>query len=112
MPVTNQRQPLFLSSAAAADGQYVDVTSGFGTPTNVTLNRGIYCLTAVGVDITFAIGASGSLTGTNGAHLPSGDTRLIVIKANNTNFTCCLAPGGTTAGKLNIALVNPVREMF
>lgn len=106
---SNQLQPLFLYAYDVADGQYVDVTTDFNTPVDTILDRGIYMLCAVTSDITFGIGL---LSGTNGAHLPAGDTRLIVIPADNTTLSACLFDGTANAAKLNIAKVRPVPQHF
>jgi len=109
---SQQKQPLFLSSSAAALGQYVAIAADFVTPTDVLLNRGIYCLTAVDVDITFALDATGALDGTNGAHIPAGDTRVLYVETATQNLTMCLAPGDSTAGSINIAQQRSIPERF
>lgn len=113
MPIpTNAKQPLFLYATAAEDGQYLAIAAD-GSDSNVTLARGIYCLTSVGVALNYALDVAGSLDGTNGAHLPANDTRLIVVKdPAGANFTCQLAPDGTEAGAINIVAVQPVPEIF
>ncbi len=107
---TWSEQPLFLYALDAAEGFYVAVPAGFAAPATKVLNKGIYCLTSVGVDLTFAV--AGVLDGTNGAHLPAGDTRMLLIAADATTLQICLAPGGATAGSINIAQVRPNPRMF
>jgi hypothetical protein len=108
---TNAKQPLFLFAQMAREGQYVKVGADFNAPTDVILARGVYCLTAIGVDLTFAVDDSGTLDGRNGHHLPAGDTRLVAI-FRKSNLTIALLAGETTAGQINISQVRPVPERF
>jgi hypothetical protein len=102
------KKPLFLSSKLVAQGWYVATTP---VEANQVLVKGIYCLTAYGAEVSFSTDTG--LDGTNGAHLPDGDTRLVFFDA---------AAGGTlywrTAvnaaadGLLNITRVHAVPEQF
>jgi hypothetical protein len=108
MPVL--KKPLFLSSKVVAEGQYLDVVQP-GVEDNVVLARGIYCLTAVGCPVSFSTDTG--LDGTNGAHLPDGDTRLVYFDAPaGGTLYFILAPDGTAAGKLNVSKVHAVPELF
>lgn len=112
MPIpTNMLQPLFLYAYDVSEGLYLDVAADFNTPATTTLSRGIYMLCAVGADVTFGI-EDAPLDGTNGAHLPAGDTRLIVIPEDGIDLSACLYDGTGDPAKLNIAKVRPITERF
>lgn len=108
MPVL--KKPLFLSSKLVAEGQYLDVAEP-AVQASVALTTGVYCLTAVGCPVSFATDTG--LDGTNGAHLPDGDTRLVFFDAAaGGTLYYRLAPNGTAAGKLNVSKVHAVPELF
>lgn len=104
MPVL--QQPLFLYSTDIADGQYVAATA---VEDSVALGVGVYCLTAYGCAVSF--GTDTGLDGTNGAHLPDGDTRLVVFKTAGTLYFM-RAIDETDDGKLNISKVIANPKMF
>lgn len=104
MPVL--QQPLFLYSTEVANGQYVAATA---VEDSVALGVGVYCLTAYGCAVSFSTDTG--LDGTNGAHLPDGDTRLVVFKAPGSLFWI-RAVDETADGKLNISKVIANPKMF
>jgi len=107
---TNARQPLFLHGGVAAEGFYLDVAADFTAPATRALTRGIYCLTSVGVNLSFSLGAG--LSATAGHHLPANDSRMIVVGAAGATLNVSLAPGGTVPGAVNISQVQPNPERF
>lgn len=105
---TNVQTPGFLYGALASDGQYVDVSA---VAASVTLaNVGCYVLTSMGVEISFALGAT-ALDGTNGHHIPANDTRVIYVDTANTVLRYRSPTGATSAtGKMNISRVQAAPE--
>jgi hypothetical protein len=93
--------PKFLSPTTAANGQYVAVTVA---EDDVALAAGVYCLTAYGCAVSFSTDMG--LDGTNGAHIPNGDTRMVVFEEAGSLFFI-RAVDETADGKLNIAKVFP-----
>ncbi len=101
MVATNVPTPGYLYGSAAGDGQYVDVTAVEDTTTLTAI--GNYVLTSMGVEISFALGAT-ALTGANGHHIPANDTRVIYVDTANTVLRYRSPTGATSAtGKMNIS---------
>jgi len=104
--VPKLKQPQFLAPTTVANGQYAAVTNA---ESSVALTPGVYCLTAYGCACSVA--TDSGLDGTNGAHLPDGDTRLVVFEeAGDLYFIRAIDE--TADGKINIAKVFPNPTLF
>lgn len=96
------RLPSFFTISSNTDaGQVQAVTSSVA---NVTLNRGVYKIAAMNVDLLWKLGSTDVTTST-GSFLGTSDQEVIRVESNSTKFSFIRTAAATADGKINIVPV-------